>query len=84
MVKEREAWRAAVHGVLELDVAEGLNENKKNWFAQSGLLAFPYKLLHQCVSQSSTREGEPEGQIHVKRFRTRNWLMELWGLTKQI
>ena len=25
MVKGREAWRAAVHGVTELDTAEGLN-----------------------------------------------------------
>ena len=28
MVRDREAWRAAVHGVLELDMTGQLNNNK--------------------------------------------------------
>ena len=33
MVKDREAWRAALHGIAESDMTKQLNNNKANGYA---------------------------------------------------
>ena len=42
MVKDKEAWRAAVHRVTKLDMTEQLNNN----FEERNLVTFIIKLLH--------------------------------------
>ena len=54
MVKDREAWRAAVHGVIELDMTERLDNNVKSWCTEFSPLRWAFVAAHR-VAKGRTR-----------------------------
>ena len=71
IVKEREAWRAAVHGVAELDTAERLNTVTTIMLLQSELHVLqpvcPLQLIFATRKLSKATKVTPLGHARINR-----------------